>query len=176
MLKTQQFITSISLIRRRCHHPVSLTVSNCRCYFALIFFFISIDCAKSIDSKHDSEVFYHVFNFMTAIDRWRWSALSYFNFGIPPSPSSIFLRRCERCFGICCFINRVKLYWLLPELRYQKAFPTHESFIIFFVCNNCDFWALRFINEQRQLQKISSIEYFLKVIWRRIHCVCRSLS
>lgn len=99
--------------------------------FRVNFFFISIDCAKSIDSKHDSEVFYHVFNFMTAIDRWRWSALSYFIFGIPPSPSSIFLRRCERCFGICCFINRVKLYWLLPELRYQKAFPTHESFIFF---------------------------------------------
>lgn len=171
----QQFITSISLIRRRCHHPVSLTVSNCRCYFALIFFSFRSIAQNLLTVNTILRFFYHVFNFMTAIDRWRWSALSYFIFGIPPSPSSIFLRRCERCFGICCFINRVKLYWLLPELRYQKAFPTHESFIIF-VCNNCDFWALRFINEQRQLQKISSIEYFLKVIWRRIHCVCRSLS
>lgn len=75
----------------------------------------------------------------------------------------------ERCFvngieSIICCCNtphRVKLYWLLPEVRYQKAFPTHESFIIFF-CNNCELRFLSFFSSQStSLNKSTATKNFL---------------
>lgn len=112
---------------------------------------------------------------MTAIDRWRRRSTllhskTIFQFlecvyrHIPPSPSSR-----ERCFVngiesiICCWNtpHRVKLYWLLPEVRYQKAFPTHESFIIFF-CNNCELRFLSFFSSQStSLNKSTATKNFL---------------